>query len=399
MSQFLLKTILYGCRTVRTSPKISHLGFLGDPNGIVLRWISSSSNQQSFTVSYLKNSLGLSSQAALSVSKYVKFDSPEKPDKVIKFFEDRGFTMTQISCLVRAFPRVFSYNTHENILPKLEFFESKGISGPEIAKMVSLFPTVLARSLHNQILPSYDYMRGLFQSEEKLIRAIKRCPDILRYNIEKNFSPKIDILREHGVPDSNIATLMLNWSKTFMVSRDSFRKTAQKVEDMGFDASKVKFVLAVVAFWTMDESKWQSKIKAYKKWGWSEDEILKAFKKSPWCMMVSEDKLMASMDFLINQMGWKPCLMAEYPVIFTVSLKKRIVPRCSVFQYLLSEGLVEKEVSIGTLLKVPEEKFLQKFIAPYVKKAPKLLKLYREKLDLSSGSESDENVPFNNGIP
>ncbi|XP_024022664.1 transcription termination factor MTERF6, chloroplastic/mitochondrial-like [Morus notabilis] len=255
-----------------------------------------------------------------------------------------------------------------------------------MAKMLSARPAILGSSFDKQIIPTYDYMRGLFQSEEKLIRAIKRFPDILIYNIEKKISPKIDILREHRVPDSNIATLMLNWPRTFSVSRDSFRKIAEKVEDMGFDASKVSFVLALHAFWMMDESKWQSKIKAFKKWGWSEDEILKAFKKSPWCMMVSEDKLMASMDFLINQMGWKPCLMVEYPVIFTVSLKKRIVLRCSVFQYLLSEGLVE-EVSIDTLLKVPEEKFLQKFIAPYVKKAPKLLKLYREKLDLSSGSE------------
>ncbi|XP_024030231.1 transcription termination factor MTERF8, chloroplastic-like [Morus notabilis] len=255
--------------------------------------------------------------------------------------------------------------------------------------MAFVFPTVLACSLDNQILPSYDYMRNLFQSEEKLIRAVKRCPDILKYNIEKYISPKIDILRGHGVPDSNVPTLMLNWPKYFVTSPDRFRKIVEKVEDMGFDASKATFVLAVGAFWMMDESRWQSKINAYKKWGWSEEEVLKAFKKSPWCMMISEEKLMTSMDFLINGMGWKPCLMAEYPVLFTVSLKKRIIPRCSVFQYLLSNGLLEKEVSIHTLLKVSEEKFLQKFVLPHGEKAPKLLKLYMEKLDFS---ESDGNV-------
>ena len=47
----------------------------------------------------------------------------------------------------------------------------------------------------------------------------------------------------------------------------------------------------------MTKSTWDKKVDTYKKWGWTDDEILAAFKKHTWCMMVSEEKMTAVMDF------------------------------------------------------------------------------------------------------
>jgi mTERF domain-containing protein len=43
-----------------------------------LKYISSTTNQQPFAVSYLINTLGFSPQAALSASGYIHFETPEK---------------------------------------------------------------------------------------------------------------------------------------------------------------------------------------------------------------------------------------------------------------------------------------------------------------------------------
>ncbi|GMN46444.1 hypothetical protein TIFTF001_015630 [Ficus carica] len=394
MSKFLSKTILFASLILRPSPSpttSSILGFIRNPNVFQLRWLSSSSNQQSFAVSYLINSFGFSPESALSASRYVNFQTPEKPDKLIHLFKKYGFTQTQISSIVRISPKLLSFDAEKTILPKLEFFEAKGISGPEMAKMLSVFPTILRCSLDRQIMPSYDFVRNLFQSDETAVSAVKRFPDILR-NVVKHVAPNVDILRSHGVPDPKIATLLKNWPKVFIASPNSFRKIVEKVECSGFDASKVNFVLAVVAFSIVDKSRWQSKINVYKKWGWSEEEVAKAFQRNPWCMVHSEDKLTASMNFFINQMGWRPCHLAKCTTILGLSLKKRVVPRCSVFQVLLSKGLVEKEVSLHALLIVPEEKFLQEFVLPYKEEAPELLKLYKQKLDRSSGPHIDDMI-------
>ncbi|XP_024022643.1 transcription termination factor MTERF15, mitochondrial-like [Morus notabilis] len=390
MSNFLRKTILFGSCYVRTLSPTCIPGFLQNPDFFPLRFFSSSSNQQSFTVSYLVNSLGFSPQAALSASKYLNFDSPDKPDKVVEVFKVYGFTQTQISSLVRIFPAVLVSDTEKTILPKLEFLTSKGFSGPEMAKVLSVYPNFLRRSLTKQIIPTYDFISNLFQSNEKTIAAAKRFPDILAQDVEKYVVPNINILREYGAPDSNIATLFVSQPRAFTSSLDRFRGIVEKVVEMGFDASKLNFVVAVRAFLSMSESVWESKVDAYKKWGWSEEDVLKAFQCSPWCMIVSKDKIMASMDFFINQMGWRPCLLVKCPALFGLSLKKRVVPRCSVFQFLLSKGLVKKEVSFHALLVVSEKKFLQKFVVPYEEEAPELLKLYKKKLDLSNEPPVDK---------
>ncbi|XP_024027052.1 uncharacterized protein LOC112093229 [Morus notabilis] len=293
-----------------------------------------------------------------------------------------------MSHLVRIRPKLLLADTEKTLLPKLEFLEAKGFSCLEIAKMLSIRPNVLGSSLDKQIKPAYDFLRNLLQSDKKVIAAAKRCPDILAHKK----LPCLDILRGYGVSDANIATLVIYRPSFLMLSSDQSRKILERVVEIGFDASKISFVLALNAFWSMSKSTWESKFDAYKKWGWSEEEVWEAFQRNPWCMMISEDKLMGSMDFFINQMGWRPCLMAKCPTILGLSLKKRVVPRCSVFQLLLSKGLVEKEVSINTLLLASEEKFLQKFVARYEKKAPELLKMYKETLDLSNRPQINDET-------
>ena len=65
---------------------------------------------------------------------------------------------------------------------------------------------------------------------------------------------------------------------------------------MDFNPLKIKFVLAVLALIKMTKSTWE-------KWGWTEEEILVVFKKNPWCMMASENKITGVMDILVNMVG------------------------------------------------------------------------------------------------
>ena len=374
MSTFLCKIFLY---------RTSHLGLLRSPNVCSLRLFSSSGSDQehSFTVSYLIDSLGLSPKEALSASKLVIFKTSEKPDNAIRFLEGYGFSKPQISTLVRRFPVILASNTDKTILPKLEFLKAKGISGPEMARMLSVFPGFLKCSLDKQIIPSFDFLRNLFGYEEKAVAAIKRYPNILGYSL-KYAVHNIDILREHGVPDSNIVNLMHYQPRSFVVCSDRYRRVVEEVVEMGFDARQSNFVVAVFVSLAIGKTTWQNKVNAIKKWGLSDEEVSKIFLKNPWCMASSEDKITACMDFFVKEMGWSPSLIARSSKVLSLSLKKRTVPRCSVFRFLLSKGLVSDKVGLSALLLSTEDNFLKKFITPYQKKAPELLKLYNEKLSL-----------------
>ena len=386
MFNFLCKTILNGGKhtiTIRAPPPIHYLGFLQNPS-LSLKYISSTTNQRPFAVSYLINTLGFSPQAALSAFRYVHFETPEKADFVVNFFKNQGFSQTQISNLVRRLPSVLISDPEKTFLPKIEFFSSKGIPSPDLAKLFTGCPALLKTSLEKQIIPSFDFFKNLLQSEAKTIAAIKRFTGMLRWNIETCVAPNVNILRETGVSESNIITLLQYQPRALMVKPVRFREIVEEVKQMGFNPSRMKFSQAVFALRAMSKSTWERKVDVYKKWGWSEDEISLAFGRHPWCMMASEDKIMRVMDFLVNKMGMKSSLLIERPGLVSLSLEKRLIPRGLIIQVLLSKGLVKKDVKMYLLFECPERKFLEKYVMPHKEEASELLKLYKEKMDSSN---------------
>ncbi|XP_050240119.1 transcription termination factor MTERF15, mitochondrial-like [Quercus robur] len=383
MFYYFCKTILNGKLAVRALPPIHRLGFEQNPS-LSLKYISSTTtNEQPFAVSYLIKTLGFSPEAALSASKYVHFETPEKADIVVSFFKNHGFSQTQITNLVRRLPSVLISDPDKTLLPKIDFFSSKGISSPDLAKLFSGYPIILKTSLEKQIIPSFDFFKNLLQSEAKTIEAIKRFTGVLKCNVEARVAPNINTLRENGVPESNIVTLLQYQPRAFVVNPVRFREIVEEVKEMGFNPSRLKFALAVLALRAMSKSTWERKVDVYKKWGLSENDIFLAFGRHPWCMMVSEEKIMRVMDLLVNKMGMDSSLFIKRPGLLSLSLEKRLIPRGFVFQGLFSKGLVKKDFNIYPLFECPERTFVQKYIMPHKEEASELLKLYKEKMDSS----------------
>ncbi|KAK7850628.1 transcription termination factor MTERF15, mitochondrial [Quercus suber] len=376
MLNFLYKAIHHrSCCTVET-----HIALLLSSGR--LRYISSTStsNQHSFTVSYLINSCGFSPEAALSASKYVNFENPHKADLVISFFKHHGFSQTQISNVIREHPGVLVSDPHKTLLPKLEFFHSKGFTTSDIATVLSRNSRILKRSLKNQIIPSFVFLKNLLGTDGNTIAAVRCFPGILVVKLDTHVVPNINLLRENGVPESNICASIKKYPRFITTGAIRFKGIVEEVKEMGFNPLGLSFILAIFAIKGMNKSTWERKVNAYKRWGLSEEEILVAFGRSPHCIMASEDKIMRVMDFLVNQMGLEASLIVKRPQLLTYSLEKRLIPRASVIQVLQSKGLVKKLFYLPAVFEYAEELFLQKFVMPYGKEASELLQLYKERL-------------------
>ncbi|XP_010023743.2 uncharacterized protein LOC104414367 [Eucalyptus grandis] len=374
MFHFSRKALLH-VRVLQLPPQADALRLL-------LRFSSTSSKSPSFTVSYLVNSCGLSPESALSASKLVKFETPSRPDAVIGVFKDRGFTPAQISHIVRRFPASLSLDPDKTLLPKLHYFGSSGFSDLELAKLVVAVPKILRRSLEQHLVPTFHYISNLLQSDEKAVAAIGRAPRLLYDDPQAELVPEITTLRSAGVPEENIRHLVLYHGQIFWCRSLQFDETMNRVKAMGFDPSKLIFVAALHVIMGMSESMWRRKIGVYGKWGWSEEVVVLAFRKYPLCMALSESKITAAMDLFVNVLGLDSLVISQRPLALMYSLRKRIVPRGSVYQVLLSKGL-SKPCSLTALLTVSEEKFLEKFVTSNLGEAPQLLALYNEKMGLA----------------
>lgn len=341
-------------------------------------------NPNSFTVNYLINSCGLTTERAVSASKHVKFKAADNPDTVLTFLKNQGLTQSQISKIIHSFPALLLCNPDKNFLPKIDFLKSKGFSGSEVAVFISKSPTILAMSLENRLIGSFNFFNALLKSEEKAKDAFKRFLAHPLSNVERNAKPNIKMLEKAGVPDRNIAFIVTHHPNVLMSSCEKLARVLEEVKEMGFDPQNMNFLLAIKGLLSVTKSTWDRKIKVYKQWGWSYDDVFIAFRKAPFCMNLSEEKINSVMELLVNKMELKSSSLAYRPLILSLSLEKRIVPRCVLYQVLVSKGLLKPcETSLATLIQCSEKRFTEMMTRRYGDEAPELLKLYMDKLDLT----------------
>ncbi|KAJ9179083.1 hypothetical protein P3X46_010907 [Hevea brasiliensis] len=189
------------------------------------------SNDDSFTISYLINSCGLSPEAANSVSKKLHLKSPQKPDSFLSFLRDHGFSDPQISKVVRFNPHLLSCNVKKTVLPKLEFLHSIGVSNDDLPKMICSNPGFLVRSLEKYLIPCYNILKSSLLSD----------------GIAKNFSFNLLVLRGLGMPQSTISLLVTKWPKVLCQNVDNFSRNKTITKKMDFLVNKMGWQPAVIA--------------------------------------------------------------------------------------------------------------------------------------------------------
>ena len=184
------------------------------------------------------------------------------------------------------------------------------------------------------------------------------------------------MLLDEGLTYSSIYHLFS--TRAYILCEDDLRKTVEEVKQLGFDPSHLNFSVALRAKMAVTKSQWDAKVEAFKNWGWSEQEIFDAFRRHPQVMLRSEDNLNAVMSFWIGQLGWDRSALCVSTTVFGYSLEKRLIPRASVIQYLLSKCLMKKSASLAAPFDLTEKLFLQKFVTCFKEKeTSQLLKLYQ----------------------
>ncbi|KAK4275613.1 hypothetical protein QN277_018662 [Acacia crassicarpa] len=351
---------------------------------------SSESNQseqnrvesESFTVSYLVNSCGVSARDAEELSKRVKLKDPDNPDSVLKLLRSYGFSCTHISKVLKFNPRLLLVKPENNLLPKLRFLESIGFSASEIPELVSSNSKLLTLSLEKRIIPHYEALKSVLGDPVKARRCLKSSGrSIFSYGYGvTNIFPNIKVLRDEGMPQSSVCTLLFENANLAFMNQSKFVEYVKFVKETGIEPSKVTFVHALIAVTHLSKSTWERKLDFFERCGWSTDVTLSAFSKFPTIMLLSEKKITNTMNFFVDEMGLRLEDTAGCPTIFSYSLKRRIIPRWSVFQILKMKGLVKANMSIPSMIIMSEAKFLENFVIKFQENVPQLLELYRGEL-------------------
>ncbi|KAL9680883.1 hypothetical protein QQ045_012663 [Rhodiola kirilowii] len=254
---------------------------------------------------------------------------------------------------------------------------ASGGSRDVILKVVLRCPEMLVRNMDKDLVPSLEFLRSILQTDENVLLVIGRCHWLLRFNLPAILGPNVVSLRDVGMSDAMILLFLKSRPTALLSSAARFREVVVKVTKMGFDPEKYSFFEAINVFLSVNEKTWERKVEIFKKWGWSDADVLSAFMKQPRCMLQSEKKVEGIMNYLVNTMDFDPSFAAQSPNVLMCSLKKRIIPRCSIIRHLLLNGVVtKKDFKFSSALVVSEPIFMSIYVARHKDLHPELLDLY-----------------------
>ncbi|GLT87963.1 hypothetical protein SLE2022_060120 [Rubroshorea leprosula] len=338
------------------------------------------------SVLYLMKSCGLSFESAVAIS--LKSQSDEKKARkqalVINCLKSYGFNDTQIVKLAEKRPTILQCNIRRTLKPKLEFLVESGLTGKHLAKLIVTNPTVLSKSLDFYLKPMMEFLRQYLKTHDAIVIALHRASRLLSYDLNGFLQPNIQFLIDHGVSPDGISKLLVVQPMAVLHRPERIVYLARTVkEEMGLLPKSSNFIDGFRVLSSMSDATRKKKIKLFKSFGWSEDDIFRTFRKQPNFIAYSEEKVRSQMDFLLNIVKVEPKIIVSYPKILSFSIDKRLRPRYEVLKVLLSKKLIRGDTKILWLLTTSEKLFLQRYVTRHLDKVPGLLDMYNGSVNQS----------------
>ncbi|KFK40597.1 hypothetical protein AALP_AA2G016300 [Arabis alpina] len=245
---------------------------------------------KTFTVSYLVDSLGLTTKLAESILKKVSFENKGNPDSVLKLLRSHGFTDSQISSIITAYPRLLVADAEKSVGPKLKFLQSRGASSSELTEILSKVPKIFGIKKDKAISVYYDFVKEIIEADksnnyEKVFHSLPQ-----EGSAQENKMRNVLVLRELGVPQRLLFHLLTSNFQP-VCGKEKFQESLKKVLEMGFDPTTPNFVDALTVVYGFSEKTIEERFNVYKRLGFEVRDVWEMFKKWPITLKLSENMI------------------------------------------------------------------------------------------------------------
>ncbi|CAA7029846.1 unnamed protein product [Microthlaspi erraticum] len=363
---------------------------------------------QNFTVSYLVDSLGLTTKLAESISRRVSFENKVNPDSVLNLLRSHGFRNSQISTIITDYPQLLIEDAEKSLAPKLQFLQSRGASTSELTETLSKVPKILGLKEDKAISVYYDFVKEVIAANKSSKFKTLSHSSLPQGSRQENKLRNVLALRELGVPLEVLFSLLIS-DHPVVCGKGKFEESLKKVVEMGFDPKTSKFLDALRIVQRLSHKTLQGKVDVYKRLGFTVGEVWEIFRKLPVSLTHSDKKILNSMEtflglgfsrsefvmvvkrfpqclgssaetlrkrieFVVKKMKWPVKAVVSNPAVLGLSMEKRIVPRCNV---IVSKGLLGDELPpISSVLKTNDQVFLDKYVMNHDGVEPELMAIF-----------------------
>ncbi|WOL06424.1 hypothetical protein Cni_G15158 [Canna indica] len=339
--------------------------------------------QRLFVAEYLVSSRGFAPKKAAEASKLLRnITDREQPDSVVGFFKRYGFDDADTKKLISWNPQWLLLDAEKTLAPKFRAFEDLGFSQSDVIHLVRSNPVVINHKL-GSVISKIQFWMDLLGSRDILVKTFKANQWILGNSIQKRIQPNIEVLRECGIADRKLATILRWHPRMILQKTDTFKSLISRAEGLGVPRTSGMFHWTVWVLYIVGVERFKKHMEFLMSY-WSEAEFLAAFRRSPTFMTHSLMDLQNKMEFLVNEAECPPSYIAHHPTFLTLSLENRLIPRYQILKALKSRGIIVGNNKLSTYMAYPEKKFLENYVLRYKDECPDLVQSYNTRLKCSA---------------
>ncbi|XP_074559444.1 transcription termination factor MTERF8, chloroplastic-like [Curcuma longa] len=348
---------------------------------------ASTTGKHMFMAHYLVDSCGFDQEKAAEASKLLDgIQARQQPDSVLAFLKSYGFDDSTVKRLLLFVPKCLLLDVEKTLVPKFRAFEDLGLSPSDIVRLVRSNPSTVNMK-HERAVRKIEFWQDLLGSKDAVLKLFKSNHWVLGYSINKRIQPNLEMLRECGVDGQKLA-FMFRFRPMFITQKtDTLKSLINRVEDLGVPRTSGMFHRTLCALMVANPKRFKMQMELFRSFGWSEGDFVVAFQKYPALLGRSLKTLQINMEFLIHEAGYASSYIATRPVLLTLSLERRLIPRHRILATLKSRGHCERDYKVTTYMVDSEAQFVEKYIIRYKDRYPDLSELYAS-LNHSNASDS-----------
>ncbi|CAL4965183.1 unnamed protein product [Urochloa decumbens] len=301
-------------------------------------------------------------------------NSASDPHAVLALLSGVGLSRDDVAAVVAADPLLLR-SSPKNIGPRLlDLRDRLGLSAPQIVR----FLLAGSHALRNcNVGPRLEFFISFYGSFEKVLVVMKNCKYILRSDLERVVKPNIALLRQCGLSVRDIAQLCSGRPRVLSSRPEHVKEIVLRAEELGVPRSSPRFWWAVSAVANTSKENVAARLKYLNStFGCYKSEVATAVSKMLSILRLPENCLHRKITFLMDEVGLKPLYIVERPVLFALSLEKRMIPRHYVMKVLHEKGLLNSNMSFCTFATLGEKAFKLRFIDFHKDSLPGLADFY-----------------------
>ncbi|XP_051139987.1 uncharacterized protein LOC127257560 [Andrographis paniculata] len=287
-------------------------------------------------------------------------------DSILSFLTKSGFSNAQVEKIVESRAVLLFASLEDSVKPKIRVFQGMGFCSEDIARIISTNPKLLHSNLNSRVVPLLSMVKSLVTDEDAIAKFGRRSGWSLTCDLKRSILPNIEILKSCGVPMERIIKLMYTYPRCMMLKPERFRMSVERAEEMGANRNSKMFIYALRVVSQMSAKTLELKLQGLRDCGFTESEITAIFQKAPSVFCLSVDGVKRTKDFVLSNGKYDTRCIVNSPTILTGNLEKRFKPRFQILEKLEAKKLIKRWPSLSTLHQLPDEKFYETFVGPYL---------------------------------